>query len=139
VDHLLLDVPQTLFGANRVEIQHNGKPLTAKIVTESGEGPAGAGIVRMRVSLPEACIGRCELIVRYTALMPALELSTRTSWSVPLVMPVDAQSGDNKLYLTSAPGMQIIRTGETWKPAWNFKPINAGKVLIWNWSGKIAL
>ncbi|MGA2799338.1 MAG: hypothetical protein ABSE63_17285 [Thermoguttaceae bacterium] len=114
VDHLLLDVPQTLIGANRVEIQHNGKPLTAKIVTESPEGPIPAGMVRMRVSLPEACIGRCELTVRYTAGMPALELSTRTSWSVPLVMPVDAEASDNKLYLTAAPGIKIISAGDAW-------------------------
>jgi hypothetical protein len=115
VDHLLLDVPQTLVGPNRVEIQHNGKPLAAKIVTESAEGSVPAGMVRMRVSLPEACIGRCELIVRYTAGMPALELSTRTSWSVPLVMPVDVEASDNKLYLTAAPGIKIISNGEAWK------------------------
>jgi hypothetical protein len=115
VDHLLLDVPQTLVGANRVEIQHNGKPLTAKIVTENTEGPVPAGMVRMRVSLPEASIGRCELIVRYTAGMPSLELSTKTSCSVPLVMPVDAEASDNKLYLTAAPGIKIISMGEAWE------------------------
>ena len=114
VDHLLLDVPRTLLGANRVEIQHNGKPLTAKIVNESGEGSAGAGMVRMRVSLPEASIGRCELIIRYIAGMPALELSTRTSWSVPLVMPVDAEASDNKLYLTAAQGIKILSNGAAW-------------------------
>ena len=115
VDHFLLDVPQTLVGENRMEIQHNGKPLTAKIISENLEGPLPAGMVRMRVSLPEAIIGRCELTVRYTAGMPALQLSTRTSWSVPLVMPVDAEASDNKLYLTAAPAIKIISNGKAWK------------------------
>jgi hypothetical protein len=114
VDHLQLDVPQSLAGSNRLEILHDGKPLTGKIVFENDEGALPAGMVRMRVSLPEASIGRFELIIRYTAVMPALELSTRTFWSVPLVMPVDAEANDNRLHLTTAPGIKIISNSEAW-------------------------
>ncbi len=117
VDHLLLDVPQTLVRPNRVEIQHNGKPLTAKTVTESPEVPVPDGTVRMRVSLPEASSGRCELIVQFAAGFPALAFSTPTAWKVPLVMPADAQAIDNKLHLTAAPGIKIINNSDDWKPS----------------------
>jgi hypothetical protein len=114
-DHLLLDVPPALAGPNRMEILHNGKPLTAKIITESPEGAVPAGLVRMRVGLPEASIGRCDLVVQYAAGMPALEISSRTSWSVPLVVPADAEPTDNKLYLTAAPGVRILSHGDAWQ------------------------
>ncbi len=116
VDHLLLDVPQTLAGPNRMEILHDGKPLTAKIVTDIPEILAAGSTVRIRVNLPEPCIGRCELTVQLAADFPALELSKRTSWSVPLVMLADAECAENKLYLTSAPGIKIINIGDAWKP-----------------------
>jgi hypothetical protein len=115
VDHLLLDVPQVLAGPNRMEILHNGKALTAKIINESDEGAVSAGMVRMRVGLPEASIGQLDLTVQYTASLPALEDSSPMSWSVPLVVPVNTEAADNKLYLTAAPGITIINHDDAWK------------------------
>ena len=115
VDHLLLDVPQALAGPNRMEIQHDGKTLTAKIINENDEGSVPAGMVRMRVGLPEASIGQLDLTVQYTTSLPPLEISTPTSWSVPLVMPVNAETTDNKLYLTAASGITIVSHGDAWK------------------------
>jgi hypothetical protein len=115
VDHLLFDVPQALAGPNRMEIQHNGKTLTAKLINENAEGSVPAGMVRMRVSLPEASIGQLDLTVQYTTSLPPLEISSLTSWSVPLVMPINAEPTDNKLYLTAASGITIVSHGDAWK------------------------
>ena len=71
--------------------QPHGNPARRKAFNRQdrygkSRAPVPGGTVRMRVNLPEPCIGRCETIVQFAASLPALELSTRTSWSVPLVV-----------------------------------------------------
>ncbi len=117
VDHLVLDVPQALAGPNRIEIERDGKPLAAKIISASEDSPVPAGRAQMRVSLSGPTIGLCELIVRYNASMPPLETLSPAPWSVPLVMPINAESTGNKLSLTGAPGIKIIGHGDVWKSA----------------------
>ncbi len=115
VDHLLLDVPQSLAEPNRMEIQCGGKPLAARIFSETNRGEVPPGAVRLRVSLPESTIGRCELIIKFSASLPPLETSLPVSWNVPLVVPAGAELIDNKLYLTAASGLTIIGYDDAWE------------------------
>jgi hypothetical protein len=115
IDHVLLDVPGVLAQGKSMEIQHGGKPLLAKILPESETASVPAGIMRMRVNLPEASIGSCDLTVRYTTPLPPLTSSSPRTCSVPLVMPADCELTGNNLYLTAAPKIKIVGHDAAWK------------------------
>ena len=63
VDHFLIEVPRSLAGSGRLELFHDGRPVSAVALPESGDNPAAP--VRMRIALPKACIGLCRLTARY--------------------------------------------------------------------------
>ena len=115
VDQLLLEVPENLAGLNHMEILHDEKPLTAKILNQSDGVSISPGLVRMRVSLPEPSIGQFVLILRYKMNLPPPEMATKTPWSLPLVMPVNDQLSVNKLYLTAAPSIKIVSYDDAWR------------------------
>lgn len=116
VDHLLLDVPQSVAGSGSLEFQRDGKPLPFKAMAPSEDDSVPAGMARMRVSLPEACLGRCEITSRYVVPLAALQAVKPTVESVPLIVPADAELSGNRLLLAAAPGVKAGPRDSSWQP-----------------------
>jgi hypothetical protein len=105
-DHFTLEVPQELAGADGLEIQHDGKNLAAT-AADADEARPSAATVPMRFALPRACIGLCELAVRYPLPNPQLVPNRRRMLEVPLVMPSQANLTSNKLSVTAPPAIHV--------------------------------
>ena len=91
-DYFLLEVPRELGGKGRLVLSHEDQVLTPVVLGE--EADDGVKPLPMRVALPKACIGPCEITARYS-LSPSVERSDGNI-HVPLVMPLDAElTGNN--------------------------------------------
>ena len=103
VDHLLLDVPRSLAGSNRLELFAQDRRVAAVALPENADDPARP--VRMRVALPKASIGLCRLTVRYRTPLEKLASAKRTVLSVPLILPAEGELSSDKLIVHTAPGL----------------------------------
>ena len=104
VDRLLLDVPRSLAGANRLELFAQDRPVAAVALPDSGDDPARP--VRMRVALPQASIGLCRLTARYRAPLEKPVAAKRTVLSVPLILPAEGELSGEKLIVHTAAGLR---------------------------------
>ncbi len=76
------------------------------------EADGGLKPLRMRVALPKACIGPCEITARY-ALPPLADAGNRTV-RVPLVMPLDAELTGNNVSVTAGAEQQVDVAPGVW-------------------------
>jgi hypothetical protein len=126
VDHLLVDVPKSLADSASLEFERDGKPLAVKSMAPGEDAAAPAGMVRMRISLPEACLGGCAITARYALPLPALQAVKPSAKTIPLIVPVEGEVTDNELNLASAAGIKASPLGNTWL-ATGKEPVRTGR------------
>ena len=68
-DYFLLEVPRELGAKGRLVLNYEDQVLAPVVLGE--EADDGAKPLRMRVALPKACIGPCEITARYSLSPPA--------------------------------------------------------------------
>lgn len=112
-DHFTIEVPQGLAASDDLEIVHDGKHLAAVAVAEEAARQS-ADTTRMRVALPKACVGLCELLIRYPLRYPRVVPNRSQALDVPLTMPSDGDLTANKLSVTAAPEIQVTFPPGPW-------------------------
>ena len=86
---------------------------TLSPVVLSEETGEGAGPLHIRVALPKACIGPCEITARY-----ALTSSAGTADGtirVPLIMPLVAELAGNNVFVTPGADQQVEVASGVWR------------------------
>jgi hypothetical protein len=106
-DFFLLEVPRELASKGRLDLSSDDQIL-APVMLSDDSGDATKP-VRMRVTLPKACIGRCEIAARYS-LPPAAS----GGFHVPLIMPLDAELAGNNLSVVSALDQKVDADSSDW-------------------------
>lgn len=114
-DHLLVDVPQSLADASSLEFERDGKPLAVKAIAPGEVAVTKAGMTRLRISLPEACLGSCTITARYSVPLPALQAVKPTVQAIPLIVPAEGNVAGNKLLLATASGIKAAPQGNLWQ------------------------
>ncbi len=97
VDHLTLAVPRALAAAGQIHVSCDGKPLSVTASADDLAGDDATAPAPMRVALPEARIGTCELVVNYSVPLAALAPGQTIAITLPLVMPKDGKLLANNL------------------------------------------
>ena len=105
-DHLLIEVPYSLTAPGRLELFVGDQPVAAETLPENS-GRA----LRMRIALPKACIGGCQLTARYRLPLQKPPAADHALVAVPLVMPAsesqEVKLAGNKLSVRAAPGLRV--------------------------------
>jgi len=112
-DALILEAPRSLVESGRLELMHDGQPITPVALPESGPAE-DASPVAMRVDLSGGCIGLCELVVRYPLKLPNLLPNQPATVVVPLVMPRSGELTGNKVYVNASRGVQVHPQPDPW-------------------------
>ncbi len=102
-DSFFLEVPRELGGKGRLSITYEGQPLSS--VLPDDEAGDGAKPLRMRVALPKACIGPCEIAARYALTAPTA--ASDGNIHVPLVMPLEAGLTGNDATVAAGAEQQV--------------------------------
>lgn len=109
--HFMIEVPRGLAESAGLELMHEGQPVPPPTALPDGTDQDDAsGPVRMRVALPEACIGLCSLTVRYPVSLQELLAGE----PVPLVMPGAGELIANRAYVTAAPDIKVQPGRDSW-------------------------
>jgi hypothetical protein len=103
-DALVLDVPAPLAKQDRPEVLYKGKAV-APVVLAHAAAVADAP-VSMRIDLPEACIGPCELVVRYAMATPEFSPEP-VSVPILLAMPHVGTLTGNRVVVTAEPRIRV--------------------------------
>jgi len=109
-DYLLLEVPRELRAKGRLVLNYEDQALNPVVLGE--EVGDGVKPLRMRVALPKACIGPCEITARY-ALLPIADAGDE-NLRVPLVMPLDAELTGNNVLVTPGAEQQVEVVSGVW-------------------------
>jgi hypothetical protein len=125
VDHLLVDVPQSLAGNSTLKFECDGKPASAKTTASGEDSPPGMS--RMRISLPEARLGHCAIALKYSLPLPELQAVKPAVESIPLVVPAEGEMSNNELSLVSVAGIKAAPRGSVWQTA-DKEPTRVGRL-----------
>ena len=113
-DYLTVEVPRSLAEGGQLEFQCDGQPVTPVVPPGSGNQQDTSGPIRMQIDLPQACIGACELKVRYplrygdlVAGVTRLVRHEPIVLAFPLVMPGEGRLSSNRLYVTTPPEIKV--------------------------------
>ena len=109
-DSLTLEVPRELGAQGRLLLSCDDQVLAP--VAWNEETDDAAKPLRVRVTLPKARIGACELIARYA--IPDSCAAADGSLRVPLVMPLDAEIAGNSVLVMPAAEQQVELVGGAW-------------------------
>ncbi|MGA2255473.1 MAG: hypothetical protein ABSG53_12480, partial [Thermoguttaceae bacterium] len=110
-DYFLLEVPRELSAKGRLVLYHEDQVLVPLVLSE--EVDDGVKPLRMRVALPKACIGPCEITARYS--LPPLADAGGGTLRVPLVMPLDVEElAGNSVLVTPAAEQQVEVAPGVW-------------------------
>lgn len=112
VEVLTLEVPRSLAGAGALEVLFEGQPVSLAELSDQAKAPGDSRPIKKRVLLPSPKIGACELVIRYPVALEELLPETSVVSTVPLVMPADGKLGENRLCVTTTPGVKVqLREG----------------------------
>jgi len=103
-DQFTLNVPRSLMEPGRLEIKHDDQKLTPTMIEEPAEG---ARTVAIRVMLPKACIGPCELTAHYPLPIQKISAEKPTEIDIPLVMPADGELTGNKVSVETPAELRV--------------------------------
>lgn len=115
--HFIIELPRRLAESRQLEFRHEGKAVTPTDLPGSGAGGDSSGQVRKQIDLPEACIGPCELTVRFTLPFGELAPGRPTPLVVPLVMPGSGELTGNRLRVATLPRVKVAAPGGPWSVA----------------------
>jgi len=108
-DYLLLEVPRELNAKGRLFLYYEGQALAPVALSEEVDDDAKPR--RMRVALPKACIGPCEITARHS--LPAADAGGGPL-HVPLVMPLDVELVGNSVQVTPGTEQQVEVAQGVW-------------------------
>ncbi|NLY02960.1 MAG: hypothetical protein GXY83_43465 [Rhodopirellula sp.] len=114
-DRLTLDVPRDLAAAGQLQVSLKDQALSLVDAASQTEQEDALNRMHKSVVLPSACIGPCELIVRYAVELPASATDAGAVTEVPLVVPVDATVTTNSLLLTASENIRLQHRDEHWR------------------------
>ncbi len=125
-DYFLLEVPRELVAKGRLVLNYEDQVLVPVVLNE--EADDGVKPLRMRVALPKACIGPCEITARYavpssaaagyplaggTRSVPAT-LADAGNIHVPLIMPLGVELAANNVLITPLSEQQLEVVTGVW-------------------------
>jgi len=118
-DAFTLQVPRVLAESDELEILHEGQPVEPVRMSDEDSPEADASgslseTVPMRIAFPGACIGSCEVLVRYPVPAAELRPGVTTRISVPLVMPRDGTFTGQRFMVTAAKGIRMKPAQGPW-------------------------
>ena len=111
-DYFLLEVPRELGGKGRLVLSYEDQVLAPVVLGE--EADDGVKPLRMRVALPKACIGPCEITARYVIAVRWPMRAANGTVRVPLVMPLDAELTGNNVSVTAGAEQQVEVAPGVW-------------------------
>jgi len=123
-DHFIVEVPRSLGKSNGLEFEHDSQVLSCADLPEAAAPEHVTGPVRKRVALPQACIGACELVVRYQVPLPSPTANKPTALAIPLVMPGEGELSSNRLLVGTAAGVEVEVSPST--SGWSVSQNGAG-------------
>ncbi len=114
VDKLTLAVPTTLKQFEQLQVLYEKQPLVPVVLSsdETQEGAAPTTLVR--VTLPQAKIGNCELQVSYPLTTPEILPQQSVALPVPLVMPAEGELEKNEVLVQPGAGISVSHRKGTW-------------------------
>ncbi|MBI3839595.1 MAG: hypothetical protein HY288_16870, partial [Planctomycetia bacterium] len=112
-DHLVLGVPRAI-RSDRLKVSLDGQRLLPVPMRERIEGDASEP-VPMRVVLPTARIGRCELQINYVVGHEKLTGVGNSLVNVPLVVPGEGQLTDNEVVVVPKSGISVSYSKGPWR------------------------
>jgi len=115
---LTVEMPESLLAGDGPKFMLDGKPLEWTRVEPSADTAQDAArAVRLRLLLPAARIGTCEVAVRYFARGERLPPETSVVREIPLVVPVDCDDVRGELTLRARPGIELAVRDDVWTPS----------------------
>ncbi len=114
---LTFEVPWELSSPDVLSVTLDDNTLTPIPAANQTEGADTGRPSRLRVGLPSARIGKCELKVRYSVEVEEPVPNTSVLCEIPLAMPVEGELTGNKLYVTAPQGVEVRCRGQRWRPA----------------------
>ena len=133
LDHFLVDVPRTLAGSPSLQfLCRRERAAKSKDSAAEKEGPieldfapahreedgSDSETVQMRVALPNARLGKVELLVRYSVVLSPWTPGESGTVIVPLVMPADDDAtvlSGNRLVVAVPGGLRLESAGSPWR------------------------
>lgn len=112
VGHLMLDVPRELAATGRIQVFLDDIPLSLILTGDDQMTP-----VSVRVVLPEARIGQCELSLHYSVATSEPLPERPTTVTVPLPMPADGALASNVITVRAASNIRPRRRNDGWSAA----------------------
>lgn len=113
-DRLTVRVPKSVAESDQLAFQLDGQPLTPVVLPGASDRQDGGEPVRMRIDLPQARIGGCELQVQYLLRLgelvpgvPQLVQGNSVRLNLPLVMPEAEILSSNKLQVIGSPEIRL--------------------------------
>ena len=99
-DHFTIEVPRALIESGRLELRYEDRVVSSIALIEGGD--EASKMVLVRVAMPKACIGSCELVARYPLAAQKFLPEKHALLTVPILAPVEAELSSNKLYYVSS-------------------------------------
>ena len=137
LDAILLSVPRSIpeSGAGRLTVNLDGNTLSwgdaADEFSEVHVSDAERKVIR--VGLPAARMGDCDIALEYRLPLPAMTARVPTSLPLPLVMPAtDSETNvvSNRLNVAGGEAVQVVAEGDDWALGGDSLESAAGLSLI---------
>ena len=119
-DHFTLEVPRELAEPGRLQLQYAGQPLPPPSDVPGVRSPGEASAaddpptVLKQIVLPAACIGPCELTVRYAFPVQEIRADRQTTVSIPLLMPGEGELLGNRVIVGAVPEINVATSRGPW-------------------------
>lgn len=116
---LMVEVPDSLLAGQGPEFLLDGKPLEWSRVEPAASTTDNSTqhTARLRLLLPAARIGVCEVAVRYFARGERLSAETSVLREIPLVVPSDCDETRGELTLRARAGIELAARDAVWEAA----------------------
>lgn len=113
LDSLTIQVPAVV-PLDKIAVNYGGERLSPVPLPDPAGGDRPS-VLPMRISLPSAQIGRCELLVSYVLPLEKLAPATSVGVSVPLVMPSDGKLLRNQVAISAKPNLTVSTRRSAWR------------------------
>ncbi len=111
-DYFVIEVPRELTEKGRLILKYEDQTLSSIPLSEKADN--GEKSLRMRIALPKSRIGSCRITALYSIAKPLSASDPAQPWSVPLIMPIEADLVSNKLSVAPAAGQHVAIQSEPW-------------------------
>ena len=135
VERLMLRVPRA-FIPEKLEVTMDGIRLALVPVRDESDTD-NRDSMRMLAVLGGSRIGRCELVVSIRLPQEKLPAATSVSLNVPLVMPADARTTQNRLVVRPEPGISVTARKGRWTIDDRGRGAGTSSEALWFTAGEV--